>query len=298
MNKLVKLAFIIACTTVLAACTKVIQIDVPNGSTMLVVDAFLDNDADTQKVRLTTTANYFNNSPTPAVTGATVTLQDLTASKTYTLTDDGHGNYYQVGSVSNDTMMKRGHDYKLNISYNGNTYYATSTVHRTIALIDSIAFRSSQTDVEDKYPNDTTKPRKFYPMIIAFDSTGTDYYWQKMYKNGVFYHQPRQLNTYQDIGALNSDGGLLFFSVSFFQIIPESDPIHRNDTCMVKILSVNKDTYNFLIQLQTQLTNAQSGLFAVTPQNVKTNIKQTSGTLPAIGWFNTGLVKSKSRVAK
>ncbi|MBS1646770.1 MAG: DUF4249 domain-containing protein [Bacteroidetes bacterium] len=297
MKKTILLSFVVACLALLSSCTQVVQVSVPNGSTYLVVDAFLDNGADTQKVRLTTTAPYFSNQPTPGVSGATVLLQDLTSSKTYTLTDDGKGNYYQVGSIAHDTMIKYRHNYQLNILYNGNTYYATSTAHRTIA-VDTIVFRSRQSDVENKYPNDTTNPKRFFPMILAFDSIGPDYYWEKVYNNGVYYSQPRQLIAFQDDGVQGMDGKPLFWSVSFFGLTSDQNPIHRYDTCTVKILSINEDTYEFLTQLQTQLTNAQSGLFAVTPENVKTNIKQNSGTLTAIGWFNTGLVKGKSVIAR
>jgi hypothetical protein len=42
----------------------------------------------------------------------------------------------------------------------------------------------------------------------------------------------------------------------------------------VEIHSINLETYNFLTQVQTQTTN--SGLFATSPENVKTNIKSST----------------------
>src|ERR1700761_770890 len=114
----------------IASCTQVIKVDVPSGATLMVVDAFINNSSDTQKVRLTTTADYFSNAPTPPILGATVTLSDLTNSTTYTLTPDGKGNYIYV-PVVNDSMAQIAHKYQLNITYNGNTYNALSTLNKT-----------------------------------------------------------------------------------------------------------------------------------------------------------------------
>ncbi|MEO8761835.1 MAG: DUF4249 family protein, partial [Bacteroidia bacterium] len=273
------------------SCTQVIKVDVPSGSKLVVVDAFINNSSDTQKVRLTTTADYFSNAPTPALLGATVTLNDLNNAITYTFTPDGNGNYYYVPAV-NDSMAQITHKYQLNISTNGNVYTALSTLNRT-TVVDSILFRSTARDVDNQYPNDTTTPkRRFYPLLVAKDIAGAaDYYWVKVYKNGVFYNQPNQMDFFQDAGFNGTDGYPFLAPVAFLQLTSSDNPIYRYDVCTITILSINKDTYGFLTQLNAQLTNAQSGLFAVTPQNVKTNIQQTSGTQKAIGWFNMGAIR-------
>jgi hypothetical protein len=297
--KITRKSFIAICLLLIfASCTKVIQVSVPSGATLLVVDAFINNSADTQKVRLTTTADYFSNAPTPAVLGATVSLNDLTDAKTYTLTPDGKGNYYYLPSSSTDTMAQINHKYQLNVSYNGNSYFALSTLYKT-TIVNAIRFRSTPTDYDNKYPNDTTTPRKYYPVAVARDIPGEEnYYWLRVYKNGVFYNQPNQMDFFQDAGYQGTDGDTLLAPVAFFGLTSSTNPLFRYDVCTIEMLSINKDTYSYLTQLNTQLTNAQSGLFAVTPQNVKTNIQQTAGTLKAIGWFNMGAVTSKSQVAE
>ena len=281
-----------------ASCTQVIKVDVPSGATLVVVDAFINNSADTQKVRLTTTADYFSNAPTPPILGATVTLNDLNNAKTYTFTPDGKGNYYYLPFGSTDTMAQITHKYQLNVTTNGNTYMALSTLNRT-TVVDTIGFRSTGRDFSNQYPNDTTTPKKrFYPAFYAKDIAGADdYYWVKVYNNGTFYNQPNQMDFFQDAGYNGTDGDVFLPPVCFFQLTSDDNPIYRYDVCTISILSINKDTYSYLTQLNTQLTNAQSGLFAVTPQNVKTNIQQTAGTQKAIGWFNMGAITSKSQVA-
>jgi len=282
----------------IASCTNVIKVDVPSGSTLVVVDAFIDNSSQPQKVRLTTTADYFSNTATPPLLGATVTLNDLSNSKTYIFTPDGNGNYIYT-PVLNDSMAQVHHKYQLNISYNGNNYIALSTLNRTTPVL-AILFRGSRFDpYGTKPPSDTTNPRKFYPFVFAVDSSGPveDYYWLKSYKNGAFYNQPNQLNAFPEAGFDNTDGDTLLSPVAFNGLTNGDNPIYRYDIFRADIYSINKDTYSYLTQLQTQLTNAQNGLFAVTPQNVKTNIQQTAGTQKAIGWFNIGAISSKSQIA-
>jgi hypothetical protein len=297
MKKLI-LNILVICSLLLliTSCTTVIQVTVPTASsTFVVVDAFINNKPETQKVRLTTTANYFSNAPTPPALGATVTLNDLTNNITYTFTPDGNGNYIYTPTFK-DSMATIDHKYQLNISYNGNNYFALSTLNKT-TNVDTIIFRSTQRDLAGHFPNDTTKPRRFFPLVVARDiKSEENYYWLKVYKNGIFYNEPNQLKNFQDDGD-GSDGGFFNPQFAFFQLTSDDNPINRYDVCTIEILSINKNTNDFLGQLQTQLTNSQNGLFAVTPENVKTNIQQTAGTQKAIGWFNMGASSSKSRIA-
>jgi hypothetical protein len=298
MKKIILNLFVAVCSLVfISSCTSVVQVTVPNGSTLVVVDAFINNKPEPQKVRLTSTADYFSNAATPPLLGATVTLNDLTKNITYTFTPDGNGNYIYTPSL-NDSMATIKHKYQLNISWNGNAYTALSTLNRT-TNVDTILFRSTAIDAANNYPNDTTTPRRFFPLVIAKDAAGAeDYYWLRVYKNGVFYNGPNQLKSFQDGGYAGTDGFLINPNFSFFQLTSDQNPIYRYDICTVEILSIDKNTNDFLGQLQTQLTNSQNGLFAVTPENVKTNIQQTAGTQKAIGWFNMGASSSKSQIAK
>jgi len=275
------------------SCEDVIKIDVKKGETLLVVDAFINNNGATQTVRLTTTADYFSNTNTPAVSGANVTLTDLSNSKTYTFTSNGNGNYLYVPQAT-DTMAIIGHNYQLNVSYNGANYMALSKLNRT-GIIDTIIFKSRKSGIEDT----TALPKKYFPYLIARDAPGaTDYYWIKTYRNGVFYNGSNQMNNVQDAGGPGTDGIFIIPPNAFFLLTPDNDPIYQYDLCTIEMYSVNKDTYDFLLQMQTQMNNSEAGLFATSPENVRTNINNTSGFgLKAIGWFNMGASTSKSVVA-
>lgn len=257
------------------------------------VDAFLNNSGAAQKVRLTTTAEYFSNAPTPAVLGATVSLTDLTANKTFNFVGDGFGNYAYIPQAG-DTLGRIGHNYQLNITYNGGTYMALSALNRT-GIIDTILLKKSKYGFEDS----TATPTKYYPYLIARDAPGaTDYYWIKTYRNGVFYNGPAQLNVVRDGGGSGTDGLYIIPPHAFFVLTPDDEPIYSFDACTIEMYSITKDTYDFLLQMETQMNNAQSGLFATAPENVRTNISKTSGGgLGAIGWFNMGAVAGKTVIA-
>ena len=291
--------YLLPVTCLLFSCTSVIQVSVPNGTQNLVVDAFIDNSTKVQTVRLTYSANYFNNVPCPAVLGATVGLTDLTNAQTFTFTPDGKGNYTYTPTTT-DTMCYINHKYQLNVSYNGNTYIALSTLFPTIP-VDRIIFCNSAINPIDTISNaaDTSKPRRYYPYFFAKDIKGVgNFYWVKVYRNNILYSDPGQMDLFEDGGGFTADGDEIGGANCYFNITDDKHPIHRNDTCTIAIYSTDANTNDFLGQLVTQMTNSQNGLFAVTPQNVKTNIQQTSGSQPAIGWFNMAAVKSKSVVAK
>lgn len=278
----------------LSSCKDVIQVDLKKGETLLVVDAFINNYSTTQTVRLTTTDQYFSNAHTPPVSGATVSLTDLTNNKTFAFTGDGNGNYLYVPQLG-DSMAQIGHNYQLNVTYNGINYMALSKLNRT-TTIDTILFKRKKNGVEDT----NATPKKYYPYLIARDAPGaTDYYWVKTYRNGVFYNGPGQLNVLQDAGGTGTDGIFFIPPNAFFILTPDNDAPEYLDNCTIEIYSINADTYDFFLQLQTQMSNSQAGLFATAPENVRTNIRNTSGYgMKSIGWFNIGAISSKSAIAK
>jgi hypothetical protein len=286
-----KSLFMLLAVLSLVSCQDIIQIDLKKGDTLLVVDAFVNNKPEPQKIRLTFTADYFSNTSTPPVLGANVSLTDLTNAKTYTFTPDGNGNYLYT-PILNDSMAQVNHNYQLNISYNGSNYTSTCKLKRT-ANIDSIGFFNSRRGFGNN--KDTSNPRKFYPYLFAHDTSGgTDYYWIKTYKDGMFYNAPRNLNVAVDNGGYQDGKGFIPPN-AFFNLV--NDPFYRLDKCTIEIHSISSETYDFLSQMQTQMTNAQSGLFAVTPENVKTNISVSGSGYKAIGWFCMSATSSKSRIA-
>lgn len=289
-----KLFLLLIASVLLGSCKDVIKVDVKKGEALLVVDAFINNKNEAQTVRLTTTDAYFSNAHTPAVLGASVSLTDITNGKAFTFTSDGNGNYLYTPQA-NDSMTQIGHMYQLNVNYNGVSYSSVSKLNRT-TTIDTILFKRKKGGGQDT----NALPKHYYPYLIAQDAPGaTDYYWIKTYKNGTFYDRASELNVVQDAGGTGTDGLFFIPPNAFFELTGDDDAPERLDLVTIEIYSINADTYDFFLQLQTQMNNSQAGLFATTPENVRTNITNNSGYgMKAIGWFNMGASSSKSVYAQ
>jgi hypothetical protein len=122
-----------------------------------------------------------------------------------------------------------------------------------------------------------------------------DYYWIKSYKNGVFFNKGGDLNICVN-GAYGAGAdGFPFIPPIAESITPFGEIFKVNDVCRVEIHSINLETYNFLNQVRTQTTN--SGLFATSPENIKTNIaNNTSSKIKVVGWFEMSAVGFKQAI--
>jgi hypothetical protein len=273
----------------ISSCEKVIQVDVPEGETLLVVDAWLNNKPENQVVRLTTTSPVFSSSSTPAALGATVNIKDLSNGKVYPFLETaGTGNYVYT-PTTNDTFNIVGHQYELQISYKGYNYKSISSSYKT-TQIDTVGF-NKLTDFGD------TTVRGYAPWLFGKDIPNEkNFYWIKTYKNGKFFNASSNVNIAEDGGGGEGSDGLCFIPpIAYFSVTPFDNPFKLNDVLTVEVYSINKNSYEYLIQLVTQVNNSQAGLFAVTPENLRTNILPLTENSPRVlGWFNIGTVSSKS----
>ncbi|HEY1039124.1 MAG TPA: DUF4249 domain-containing protein [Bacteroidia bacterium] len=294
MMKTIKYFGLLVITLItLSSCEKVIQVDVPEGETLLVIDAWVNDLPGTQTVRLTTTAPVFDGNRTPAANGAIVQLKDLNNGKTYSFIESSNtGNYEFTPSVT-DSLAVEGHIYQLNVFWKGNSYYATSLLNRTTS-VDTVGF--------DEYKEfGTNEVKGYFVWLFGRDQAGPvrDYYWVKSYKNGTLFNKPSVINISEDAGGGESTDGLCFIPpTAYFSVMTTEDVLKENDVYTVEVHSLNKDSYEYLVQLRTQITNSQAGLFATTPENLRTNIKPVSTAPRALGWFNMAKTSRKSFICK
>ncbi len=278
---------------VFTSCEKVVQVDVPEAETLLVVDAWLNDKPGDQVIRLTTTAPVFSSSSTPVASGASIVLKDLNNGKTFNFSENpGTGNYIYSPAIG-DTFNVIGHKYELEINYKGNIYKSNSTSYKTTS-IDTVGFNKI------KRIGDTTV-RGFAPWMFGKDIPNErNYYWIKVYKNGKFFNNARNINISEDAGGRDGTDGLCFIPpIAYFGVTPSDDLFKINDLVTVEVYSINQNSFEYFIQLIRQVNNSQAGLFAVTPENLRTNILPVSESTPrAIGWFNIGTVKSKTFICK
>jgi hypothetical protein len=282
--------YILFCNTllsvvVLTSCEKVIPVKLDKGVSQLTVDAFLDDQPGTQKIRLTKTGGYFDNVPNPAATGATVKVTD-DLGHNYIFVDNSNSGDYLWIPLPSDTLVRVFSTYTLSVKYAGEEFQATSIAFPT-TVIDSVTYKPKK-NASGKITSTTAFTASFYAKDIA---GMTNFYWIKSYKNGIFYSKPANINLAQD-GAFPGGGtdGLTFILPIREAIIPQGDSIARGDSITVKLYSITPQTYFYLNEVVEQTTN--SGLFATPPSNVSTNINNVniSSSTKAVGFFNIGQV--------
>ncbi len=296
MKHLTRLFFVCLAAFGFTSCEDVVQVKLDEGSKLYVIDAFINNLRQDQVVKITNNSSYFSSGNPSGVSGANVVLVDLTDNRQFTFTHTSNGNYVFSGWLT-DTIAKVGHDYKLIVEIDGSQYLATTRQKRP-ASIDSISVMLNDGSFGFG-PQGNSSDSTYLCMLFAKDKADDvpDYYWIKTFRNDTLFSASEDLNLNID----GTGGEITDSSVDSLEFTPPSTLLgfktyRRNDRCRVEVHSIMKDTYNFFVQAQAQINNG--GLFATTPENVKTNISGPDGKTKAIGWFSVASVASHTVLVK
>lgn len=292
MKTAVKSLFLgLAAAFALSSCEDVIQIKLDEGSKLYVVDAFVNDLRMPQTVRVLSNDSYFSNREAPPITNASVLLKDLTAGTQFQFTYTDRGNYV-YNPASTDTLARVNHQYELDITIDGVTYTSLTTQKRTAGL-DSI-----HAEYNDGTGGFGPPDPYYFCSLYAKDKVDniTDYYWVKTFRNDTLFSDSGDLNVCID----GTGGPVTGLNVDSTEFTPPATFLgfksyQPGNTCKVEIHSISRETYFFLIQAVAQINNG--GLFATTPENVKTNIKTPAeAKTKAVGWFNMATVVSKTKL--
>lgn len=274
-NKQIAVTFL-GCALLLIGCTDVVSLTVPRGQPQLAVDGAITDQPGPYTVTLTQTAAYFDNSGPPPVTGAVVQLRDNEGHQEV-LREQTPGHY-----VTSQLQGKIGNSYVLNIKAAGEEYEAATEIRRT-PPVDSV----SVTYREKNNANiDTTG---YYLVYHGPELPGRgDYLRFKRSKNGRLTNKPANLTVSTDELV---DGNYL--NVEFGNPV-----LQKGDRGTVEINSLTADYFHFLRELKTQAENG--GIFAASPANVRTNVKNVNAQSPktAVGYFAGYPVRSASVVVR
>lgn len=259
------------------SCEDVVQVKLDEGAELYVVDAFIESKYDLQAIFIHKSSSYFNTQKPEPVVNAQVKLYDLSSGNVFDFFYEREDRYELYINLPHKLVYVPGHQYKLEIVLDGITYYALSTMPRA-AKVDSI---SATRYTKDQF---TGRPRPPYYLCTLWAKdkadNNPDYYWIKTSSDsGAF---TLCIDGTQGI-VTNADRDSLYFAPPFnaigYRIYPPGS------FCYVQVDAITRDTYNFLIQAQSQVNNG--GLFAKTPENVKTNFITPSGAkTKMIGWFS------------
>ena len=280
-----RIALLGVMATAVVSCTDPIDIELDEGTPQLNVDAFIDDQDVTQRVRLVETTNYFDNETVSSIEDATVTMADSEGNTyTFSYTKDG---YYE-SDVTGAEMIKANLEYTLKVVVEERSYLATSS---TLAPppIDSLTFD----EISGEGPGTLNG---YIGNFWATDIKGEEnFYWIKAFRNDTFLSDPNFLNIAQNaIQEGDAGDGLQFIPPIAQGITTFPDIYQKGDRVRVELHSISPGTYFFLSEARTQITNG--GLFAEPPYNVRTNIVNVNGSEEvsekAVGWFSTSMVSS------
>lgn len=271
MHRYIKITLTIL-STWLVACDDLITVDVEEKEPLLVVDAFINNTDQEQKIVISWTQPYFDETAIIGIEDATVEISYGEPATTVSFAHTENGSYvYPTGFGS------IGDEYELQVTVDGKSYVAHSVLNPVPAM-DSVNFR---------YEHFTAfgSDEEFYlGQFWATDLEGEgDCYWIKSYKNGEYQNRLDMITLAYDAGfsAGSAVDGLTFIvpireSVNDYGDDDEDflSPYADGDSLYVEIHSISEEVFDYLA-LAISNTNLPSGfgaLFASPSSNTYGNV--------------------------
>ncbi|MDA9820776.1 DUF4249 domain-containing protein [Salibacteraceae bacterium] len=269
--------YLILSALLLTSCTEVIDFDLNDSQTRIVIEGEITNEQKAHEIRVTESTSYYYSEEPPAVSGATVTISDGANTFVLTEVDTLPGVYRTEPTVEG----KLGERYTLNVTYDNQTYTAVDTM-RGVVDMESVFV----VPVEDTlFTTDT-----FYWIIMFGQENpglGDHYVWD-YYLNGVLQTEPLVEKAFgrDDFvdGASPSEGWPVFNNIPY-------DAFEVGDSISLEIRSVSGEYFDFIIESLLN-TAFRGGFFDGPPANVSSNIDNG-----AIGFFRASAVsRKKTRV--
>lgn len=303
MKNIVKYISILFILATFWSCEDKIEVELPKAEPVVVIDAWINNKAETQRIKVLKTIPYFENSFLPGINDAVVSVEDITDNVIYSFEKTSEdGTYSWEPTASQPSFGKVGNTFRLTIQLGSDIYEAFSSMNR-VPQIDSINFRFEE--------GNEFFPDSYFAGVYATDPVGPgDTYWIKAWKNGNFLNKPSEINICYDAGG---SPGAVVDGIPFIQPIrdginpfdqDENDdfipPYSPGDSVFVEIHSINYDSYVFLneVAIQTNRPGGFAELFAQPLANVSSNIlivNESPNMTKAIGFFNVAAVSSQGR---
>lgn len=264
-------------------CEDIIEVEVINKNPKIVVDAFVNNQLDTQTIKLTRSIGYFDSTGSePVITNAQVAIVDQSASlpKLFVFQHTSQGKYQFVPNANSGDTFAVGHDYALLVVVGQDTLVSFSTLNPT-THIDSLRL----VDVVGNGPPINTTGN--YIELMAKDRKGPgDFYWIKTFRNDSFLNKIDQLNVSADMGNTSNgqDGELFIYPIRYNGVNDFFRSYKSGETVRVEIHSINAVAFAWFNLVISE--NQNGGLFATPPANIFTNIASINpNKKPALGGF-------------
>lgn len=258
-------------TILFTSCTDVIQVDVPDGGSRLVVEASINwlkgSAGKNQTIKLSTSIPYFESNTNTAVTGATVVVTNNNDGTQCVFNDQNNGTY-----TTSNFIPKLNHSYTLTIQYNKNTYTATETltsVPNITNVKQGVRTIFGESEIEVK--------------IFFNDPPNTNNYYL-----GEFYVSNSSLPTLSVLEDRFTNGNENFF------IYLNNEDLEKGDVIDFYLYGISETYYNFM-NLLIQQSESSGNPFQTTPAQLKGNCKNRNNpNEEVLGYFRLSEVSKIS----
>nr|WP_320119873.1 DUF4249 domain-containing protein [uncultured Marinifilum sp.] len=165
--------YILTTTLLFSACTKVVNVDVPEADSKLVIEASIDwkkgTSGNIQSIKLSKSTPYFSDNQSIIATGAEVSISDETSNQEFIFEDQNNGEYLCTNFIP---VINR--TYSLKIVYEKETYTAVETLQSLsgISKIDQ--------SVENGFDDEAIEINIYIPD----PANEPNYYMLKYYERG------------------------------------------------------------------------------------------------------------------
>jgi len=266
-----------------ASCTERIDINLDSQKyARLVVEGAISTDTAVHKIRLTKTADYFDNKPPEPVTEASVIISSDEEEFQLTETPAGSGIYLTDPGV----YGKVGKTYETRITLKeqigGYTEYSASSQIFKIYPIDSIAL---------EFKPDWGEAGFWEVKCYVLDRPTEDFYMFKLFRNNIL--------VTDSINEIFVTDDLLYngnytngIGVGYLNQARDDQKLVAGDKVTLQISRITKEYTDFVMQVQTEISY-QSPLFSGPPANVQGNVNNG-----AFGFFAAAACTYSSAVAE
>ena len=243
----------------LISCEDVVDIDTPDGTPRLVIDASLQVDpienelTEESVIRLTLSAPFFDEE-VPVVDDASVFITNVSSGEVFNFRNDPDSGFY----TNRNFLPLDGNDYELTVIYNEETYKATTQ------LIPSVPIDSAEQGEGDLFGGNEVE------VIVAFtdEAEREDYY---LIDFDFDLYIPSEDRFYQ--------GETFTFSYFYEEMI-------ENDQITLKLIGIDKQYFNYL-NILIELSEQNGDPFQSPPARIRGNmINTTNQNNFALGYFN------------
>jgi hypothetical protein len=251
-----KWSFFILFSAIFSSCQKVVTLGLNQAAPQLGIQGIISDTTGPYHVLIYKSVGFYSSNVYPNVSGAFVSITDITTNITDSLTETAMGDY-----TSHVIVGTPGNTYELKAIVDGTTYTASSTMPQPV-LLDSLSF--------DNQTKNTIRA------VVHFqDPAGiVNFYKYSTTVNGVV------LDRFQTFEDRLSDGRFITDKLD-----NDSSEIKNGDQVRVSLVSIDANVYTFLSEAEkVAYQNDQLAAPATPTSNI------TGGCL---GYFSAQTVRSK-----